>query len=180
MDDAAATNKSPYLDMAVDVAAAYVSNNRVAPGELPAFITMIHDALAKVAAGLPLVPEAGPTKPSPAEVRRSIGPDGIVSFLNGKAYKMLRRHLIQNGLDEFTYRQRFGLPADYPMTASVYSTGRSKLAKSLGLGGRVGYRRKATDAAETVAEEPEKAARSPKTPNADAKAPKPLRAKKPT
>jgi predicted transcriptional regulator len=61
-------------------------------------------------------------------------PDGVVSFLDGKTYKTLKRHLGTHGLDPVSYRQRFGLPADYPMVSPNYAAQRSALAKSIGLG----------------------------------------------
>ncbi|WP_244479733.1 MucR family transcriptional regulator [Methylobacterium sp. Leaf111] len=69
-----------------------------------------------------------------AEIRRSIQPQGLISFEDGKAYKTLRRHLARLGLTPEAYRAKWGLPVDYPMTASDYSAQRSQLARDLGLG----------------------------------------------
>lgn len=80
-------------------------------------------------------------KPTPAQIRKSITPDALISFIDGKQYKMLKRHLRAHGLDPHAYRERYGLPADYPTTAPSYSEQRSALAKGLGLGsfgGRAG------------------------------------------
>jgi predicted transcriptional regulator len=63
-----------------------------------------------------------------------VTPDGIVSFLNRKTYRTLRRDLTDHGLDPQSYRQRFGLPTDYPMVAPSYAARRSEWAKSIGLG----------------------------------------------
>lgn len=60
--------------------------------------------------------------------------DGLVSFLDGKTYKTLKRHLTSHGLEPRAYRERFGLPADYPMVAPNYAAQRSALAKQIGLG----------------------------------------------
>ena len=76
-------------------------------------------------------------QPSSAEIRKSVRPDGIVSFIDGKTYKTLKRHLTSRGFDPKTYRDRYGLPLDYPMVASRYAEQRSALAKAIGLG-RVG------------------------------------------
>jgi predicted transcriptional regulator len=73
-------------------------------------------------------------RPSASEIRKSARPDGIVSFLDGKTYKTLKRHLTSHGLDPKAYRERYGLPADYPMVASAYAEQRSALAKAIGLG----------------------------------------------
>ena len=170
MEDVTVMNGSLRLDETAEIISAYVANNRVAPDELPALIASIHDVLAKVASGPSVAAEVSATKATPAQIRKSIGPDALISFLDGKPYKTLRRHLTTNGLDENAYRDRFGLPRDYPMTAAAYSAHRSEIAKTLGLGGRPGRRTKAVDVSETVAKAPakaSKAARSPKASKAD-------------
>jgi predicted transcriptional regulator len=73
-------------------------------------------------------------KPTPAQIRKSVRHDGIVSFIDGKTYKTLKRHLSANGLDPYSYRERYGLPADYPMIAPSYAEQRSAIAKAIGLG----------------------------------------------
>ncbi|SFM89788.1 ROS/MUCR transcriptional regulator protein [Methylobacterium pseudosasicola] len=73
-------------------------------------------------------------KPTPAQVRRSVQQDGIVSFIDGQAYRTLKRHLTAKGLSPQSYRERYGLPADYPMVAPSYAERRSALAKAIGLG----------------------------------------------
>ncbi len=75
---------------------------------------------------------------TPAQIRKSIQQDGLVSFIDGKSYQTLKRHLGKHGLDMPAYRQRYGLPADYPSTAPGYSERRSALARSLGLGRKAG------------------------------------------
>jgi predicted transcriptional regulator len=73
-------------------------------------------------------------KPSGAQIRKSIRDDGIVSFIDGKTYKTLKRHLTKHGLDPQSYRERYGLPANYAMVAPSYAAQRSALAKAIGLG----------------------------------------------
>lgn len=73
-------------------------------------------------------------RPTPAQVRKSITPDALISFIDGGSYKTLKRHLGTHGLDPRTYRERYGLPNDYPMVAHNYAAQRSALAKSIGLG----------------------------------------------
>ena len=103
-------------------------------------IGTVHAALSRLAAASPdAVLEEAVEKPTAAQIRDSITPDGIVSFVDGKTYKTMKRHLTTNGFDPQSYRQRFGLPADYPMVAPNYAAQRSALAKSIGLG-RVGGR----------------------------------------
>ena len=79
-------------------------------------------------------PVTGVEKPSAAQIRKSLLHDGIVSFVDGKTYKTLKRHLTSHGLDSQSYRERYGLPADYPMVAPSYAEQRSALAKAIGLG----------------------------------------------
>ena len=96
-------------------------------------------------------------KLTPSQIRKSITPDALISFIDGKPYKTLKRHLTGNGMTIEEYRERYGLPRDYPSTAASYSAQRSALAKSLGLGQQ---RRKAAtktaNTGETVAEAPQK------------------------
>lgn len=134
MSDTAAPSQPSYIERTVDVVAAYVSNNSIPTTELPALIASVHEALNGIAAGTSKPEVESVEKPSPAQIRKSIRPDGLVSFIDGKSYKTLKRHLTKHGLDPQSYRERYGLPADYPTTSANYSAQRSALAKSLGLG----------------------------------------------
>ena len=75
--------------------------------------------------------DAGLTK---AQIRRSVTPDAIISFEDGRGYKLLRRHLASHNLTPAAYCSKWGLPSDYPMAAPAYSAERSVLAKARGLG----------------------------------------------
>ena len=122
------------LDMTVGIVANYVSNYTLAPAEVASLISATHAALASAGDGSS-EPEAAPVeRPTAAQVRRSVSEKGIVSFLDGRTYKTLKRHLTGHGLDPQTYRQRYGLSPDYPMVAPEYAARRSELAKSIGLG----------------------------------------------
>ena len=115
--------------------AAYVSNNHLQASELPAPVASVYAAvmgLGRTAAAQE--PAEAVEKPTPAQIRKSVTDDGIVSFLDGKTYKTLKRHLSAHGFDPRSYRERFGLPADYPMVAPAYAAKRSALAKEIGLG----------------------------------------------
>ncbi|WP_430911261.1 MucR family transcriptional regulator [Methylobacterium sp. sgz302541] len=131
------TERSPsqrQVEQTVDVVSAYVANNSLPIGELPALIASIYQTLGSLG-GAPVVQEVETVeKPTPAQIRKSIRPDGLISFIDGKSYKTLKRHLTKHGLDPHSYRERYGLPADYPTTAANYSAQRSALAKELGLG----------------------------------------------
>ena len=130
--------------LTADIVSAYVSNNRVPPAEMAGLLSSVHAAVAGLSSA-PASAEVGPEKPTPAQIRKSIKPDGLVSFIDGKSYKTLKRHLTGNGMTIDEYRERYGLPRDYPSTASSYSEQRSALAKSLGLGQQ---RRKVAEAAQ--------------------------------
>lgn len=133
MDDINAEQQRSFVEQAADIVSAYVSNNSVPIGELPVLLAGVHAALAKLVAPAPTAAEA-PDKPTPAQIRKSVTPDALVSFIDGKPYKTLKRHLSRNGLTIEQYRERYGLPRDYPSTAASYSAQRSELARSLGLG----------------------------------------------
>ncbi|MGH7082864.1 MAG: MucR family transcriptional regulator, partial [Acetobacteraceae bacterium] len=107
------------------------SNNSVAPDALPALIQDVYRTLAGVGK------ESAPAeKPQPAvPVKRSVFPDYIVCLEDGKKLKMLKRHLkTAYNMSPEQYRERWGLPAEYPIVAPNYTRHRSSLAKKIGLG----------------------------------------------
>lgn len=160
MEDQTDVQSDLAIDQTVGIVAAYVSNNHVQVSELPALIAATHAALTGL--GQPAVPaEPEFERPTPAQIRKSITHEALISFIDGKAYKTLKRHLTKQGLDPLSYRQRYGLPPDYPMVAPSYSETRSALALSLGLG------KKATSAPQAEPEVEEAA------PSPEADAPKP-------
>jgi predicted transcriptional regulator len=130
-----------------EIVAAYVSNNSVPPTALPELMASVYGALATLD-GTPAPEEVSAVeRPTPAQIRKSVHEDGIVSFIDGRTYKTLKRHLTAHGLTPERYRERYGLPDDYPMTAPGYAAQRSALAKAIGLGvpgGRVDQRRTGT------------------------------------
>ena len=129
-------DNSTLISLTADIVAAHVSNNSVAVGDLSTLIGNTYNALSGLDA--PATP-AEPEKPKGAvTVRASIKPDHLVSMLDGKPYKMLRRHLNQNGYTPESYRETFGLPRDYPMVAASYAEKRRALAISNGLGRKPG------------------------------------------
>ncbi len=117
-----------------EMVAAYVSYNSVRPSDIPALIATMHEAVCNLGAPQQAAPEAKRQKLSNSEIRHSIQAAGLVSFLDGKTYKTLKRHLKKHGFTPDTYRTRFGLPSDYPMVAPTYAERRSVLAKELGFG----------------------------------------------
>ncbi|MDP4027208.1 MucR family transcriptional regulator [Methylobacterium sp. NEAU 140] len=153
------------VDLTADLVAAYVANNSVPVAELTALIASTHAALKGLDQGASAAPQID--KPTPAQIRKSITPDALISFIDGKPYKTLKRHLTGHGLTIEEYRSRYGLPTDYPSVAAGYSEARSALARNLGLGRP--RKNASPKAAETSAED---------TKAADV-APKPARARKP-
>ena len=128
---------SQSLELVGEIVAAYVSNNSVPVSEVPDFIRVMHSAIVGLASGATYAGAAQPVEreqPTGAQVRKSVQQDGIVSFLDGKIYKTLKRHLTANGFNPQSYRERYGLPTDYPMVAQSYAEHRSALAKAIGLG----------------------------------------------
>jgi predicted transcriptional regulator len=117
--------------LAADIVAAFVSNNKLSPAELPQLILSVHKAL--MDAGAPQAePEPAPTPAVP--VKKSVTNEHLISLEDGKKYKSLKRHLTSRGMTPDEYRAKWGLPKDYPMVAASYSAQRSNLAKTLGLG----------------------------------------------
>ncbi|AWN48422.1 MucR family transcriptional regulator [Methylobacterium terrae] len=133
MDETANTHDK-IVTLTADIISAYVSSNHLQSAELPKLIADVYGALNEMAQGSRAAPEPPHPKATPSEIRRSITNDFLISFEDGKSYKTLRRHLTLRGLTPEAYRQKWGLPHDYPMTSASYSEQRSELARSLGLG----------------------------------------------
>ncbi|HZH53231.1 MAG TPA: MucR family transcriptional regulator [Microvirga sp.] len=140
MSDNIAT--SNYIELAADIVSAYVSNNSVPSGDLPALINDIHSALLRVGGGTVEAPAEAPKPAVP--VKKSVTPDYIVCLEDGKKFKSLKRHLrTQYNMTPEQYREKWGLPVDYPMVAPNYAKARSELAKEMGLGQQRRKRRSA-------------------------------------
>jgi predicted transcriptional regulator len=124
------------LPLTAGIVASFVEKNRIALTELPDVIRSVHKTLASL--GEP--PSAGAPERktlTAAQIRKSITPGALISFEDGRSYRLLKRHLRTLGLTPEAYRAKWGLPADYPMTAPDYAKQRSEVAKAMGLGKRV-------------------------------------------
>lgn len=119
------------VDHTAELVAAYVSNNSVARSDLPALITLVAEAFNALAANGAVSASETITKPTKGEIEKSIRRDTLISFIDGKAYKALRRHLLYNGHTPQSYRARYGLPVDYPMVAPSYSERRSEISRQI-------------------------------------------------
>jgi predicted transcriptional regulator len=132
-------DRSELLALTAEIVAAHVSNNKLDAGELPALIRQIYVTLAGIDAGAAQGADGAARsgdRPAPAvPVKKSVTPDFIICLEDGKKLKMLKRHLMScYKLTPDQYRERWGLPSDYPMVAPNYAIRRQVLAKKIGLG----------------------------------------------
>ena len=159
MDAVTETSMEELVEFTSEIVSAYVANNKVPTAELPEVIAAVHSALR----GLNETKQAEPEKPTPMmPIKKTITPDHLISLEDGRRYKSLKRHLSGRGLSPAEYRDKWGLPRDYPMVAPNYAKQRSELAKALGLGQQ---RRKSAAPAEDNAADaapPRKRGRPPK------------------
>lgn len=142
MQNNAPQSHNEILELTTDIVSSYLAANQVEVGDIPTVIERVYKTLANIS-GNP----AGATaeRPAPAvSIKKSVTPDYIICLEDGKKLKMLKRHLASAyGLTPEQYRERWGLPMDYPMVAPNYAEKRSSLAKSIGLGtGRKGVKKK--------------------------------------
>ena len=123
-----------YIELAADIVSAYVSNNSVPAAELPSLISEVHSALLRVGGGAPATIALEAPKPAIAP-KKSITNGYIICLEDGNKFKSLKRHLrTQYNMSPEEYREKWGLPSDYPMVAPDYAQARSALAKQMGLG----------------------------------------------
>jgi predicted transcriptional regulator len=124
---------SNYIELTAGIVSAYVSNNSVPASDISALISQVHSALLRVSNGQgEVVSET--LKPAVA-VKKSITPEYLICLEDGKKFKSLKRHLrTQYNMTPEHYREKWGLPPDYPMVAPKYAEARSQLAKQMGLG----------------------------------------------
>jgi predicted transcriptional regulator len=120
-------------ELTASIVASYVESNKIAGADLPSLIQSIYTALSE-ADHPPAAATDTVVRPTAAQIRKSITPDALISFIDKKPYRMLKRHLTTHGLTAKGYQERYGLPSSYPMTAPTYSAARSALATKMGLG----------------------------------------------
>ncbi len=155
-ESTAAPEASKLSVLTTQIVSAYVAGNKVASDALPGLIEQVHRALASAASAgaAPVAEKQQPAVPA----RKSVFADYIICLEDGLKLKMLKRHL-QNtyGLTPQQYREKWGLPSDYPMVAPAYASRRSELAKQIGLG-----RKPAGDGAVKVSKLPARKAKGAK------------------
>ncbi|WP_186390005.1 MULTISPECIES: MucR family transcriptional regulator [unclassified Stappia] len=121
------------IDLTAEIVSAYVSNNTVASSDLAGLINEVYNALQRTS-GSTVEPEPEPLRPA-VPVKKSVTPDYIICLEDGKKFKSLKRHLRTHyDMSPEEYREKWGLPSDYPMVAPNYAAARSELAKKMGLG----------------------------------------------
>ena len=128
------TSREELLALTTEIVSSYVANNTLSANEIPGVIEQVYRTLSGVGGESGLAAD----RPKPAvPIKKSVTPEHIICLEDGKKLKMLKRHLkTAYGMSPEEYRERWGLPADYPMVAPNYAERRSKLAKDIGLGKR--------------------------------------------
>jgi predicted transcriptional regulator len=142
-DDTIDTNA---VELATELTIAWLGNpnTRTSAEEVPAFLGKMHETVAALlgaGSNPPAAEPAGDYTPAVSARKSLASKDHIISMIDGKPYKTLRRHLATNGLTPVEYRERYGLKPDYPMVAENYSESRRAMAKKIGLGRKPGARR---------------------------------------
>jgi predicted transcriptional regulator len=131
MEQSDPAGSEDFISLTADVVSAYVTKNSIQKGDLPSLIAEVHASFQKLTQPAP--PE--PVRPTPPiSAKKSITPDHLISMEDGRKYKSLKRHLTGRGLTPQQYREKWGLPSDYPMVAPNYAKQRSELARAAGLG----------------------------------------------
>lgn len=135
MEDASKRDSRDLVELTANIVSAYVSKNAVTTQDLPSLINEVHHALARVSTTATAIERE---EPRPAvNVKKSVTADYIICLEDGKKFKSLKRHLRTHyNLSPEEYREKWGLPHDYPMVAPNYAQARSALAKKMGLGTR--------------------------------------------
>ena len=130
-----------FVHLAAEIVAAYVANNQMSSTEIPVFLKSIHDSLREMAGAPATIAPAPaevavPLKPA-VPINKTVSPDHIVCLEDGHSFRSLKRHLgTAHNMSPQQYREKWGLPVDYPMVAPNYAEARSEMAKKIGLGQR--------------------------------------------
>jgi len=144
------TTDNNAVELATELTIAWLGNpnTRTSAEDVPAFLGKMHDTVSALLGNGSVAPAAEPQGeyvPAVSARKSLASKDHIISMIDGKPYKTLRRHLATNGLTPQEYRERYGLKPDYPMVAENYSESRRAMAKKIGLGRKPGAR-KSTEA----------------------------------
>ncbi|MEM7661945.1 MAG: MucR family transcriptional regulator [Pseudomonadota bacterium] len=119
------------IELTAQIVSAYVGQNTVDSGELPSLIRKVHQSLDELGQSN----GKGDTQKPAVPIKKSITNDYLVCLEDGEKFRSLRRHLRSKyDMSPEDYREKWGLPHDYPMVAPSYAKQRSELAKKMGLG----------------------------------------------
>lgn len=147
------TQTIELAELTSEIVASYVAKNSVRPGDLPALIMSIYQTLGSL--GQTGSPAAAVELKPAVPIKKSVTDDFIISLEDGRKFKSLKRHLTaEYGMTPSQYREKWGLPADYPMVAPAYAKQRSALAKSLGLGRKASVAEPSTGALSAPSKKP--------------------------
>jgi predicted transcriptional regulator len=133
------SDETNSTELTAEIVAAFVSNNTVSVDALTGLIKSVYGALNKLSEP-DAVHVTEKIKPTNAEIRKSITHDGIRSFIDGKSYKILKRHLTTHGLTIAEYKAQYGLPNEYLNNGAGILRRALRMVKSLGLGRKAGER----------------------------------------
>lgn len=134
--------RANFVELTAEIVAAYVSKNSIARTDLPALIAEVHRSLSLLAGTATPPVETKPVVPA-VSIRKSVTADAITCLECGLTFKSIKRHIgTSHDMTPEQYRERWGLPRDYPMVAPAYSERRSALAKENGLGRKPGVQSK--------------------------------------
>ncbi len=136
-EESTLNDENSAVEFATELTIAWLANpnTRTNADDVPAFLQQMHAAVTGLGDAAAAIEEPAQEYTPAVTVRKSLAsPDHIISLIDGKPYRTLKRHLATNGLTPAEYRERYGLKADYPMVAPSYAASRSAMAKSIGLG----------------------------------------------
>ncbi|MFA5965244.1 MAG: MucR family transcriptional regulator [Sphingomonas sp.] len=154
------------VELATELTIAWLSNpnTRANADEVPSFLAKMHQAVNDLATPpAPVIEEATSDYAPAVSVKKSLASkDHIISMIDGKPYKTLKRHLSGHGLTPAQYRERYNLKADYPMVSETYSAARRAMAHKIGLGQK-GRTARATAPKAAAPAKPARAPRKTKT-----------------
>ena len=125
------SDRGSILDAAVEIVASYVAGNQLEPDGVPDLLRSVHATLTELSEE----PESKPAPVPAVPIEESLSEDALICLEDGQSFRSLKRHLrTEHDLTPEGYREKWGLPADYPMVAPGYARERSRLAKRSGLG----------------------------------------------
>ncbi len=143
------SQESDILNLTVEIVASYTGNNSIPASEVAGLVASVHAALVRLNRSVENVERKEGPAPATTKRKSLADPNVLISMIDGQPYRVLTRHIKNHGYTPRSYRETFGLPADYPMTAPNYSAKRSDLARTTGLGRKSNVSPEAVEPAQT-------------------------------